>query len=93
MGRHNAFAQKIALSMAVLKEEERRAIVRRCIDTCYYAAAIANNRAFHIGRTREPIFKEDFLSVLEEYGVLMHGADVDYADDKLEEAYKRIMER
>lgn len=92
MPKPSAFAKKITVARAVVTREERRAIVNRCIDTLYMSAVVALNEEFGFGRERAIRFLEEFQRVVEEYGVLIDGADVDYADDKLREAYERIMQ-
>jgi hypothetical protein len=53
---------------------------------------VALDEEFGFGADRLLRFKEAMERIVNEYGDLMHGADVDYADDKLEQAFKRIME-
>ena len=91
MAKPGAFATKLALAKSVMKREERRAVVYRCIDTLSQSAVIALNREYGFGQERAIRFLEELQRVVEEYGVLADGADVDYADDKLKEAYNRIM--
>lgn len=91
MPKPGAFATKLTLAKSVMKREERRTIVYRCIDTLSESAVIALNREFGFGKERAIRFLEELQRVVEEYGVLADGADVDYADDKLKEAYNRIM--
>lgn len=93
MGRHNAFARRLVVAKEVVSYNAKQAIVRRCINTLFYASAIALNEEFGLGAKRLMRFKERMEKVVEEYGLLASGADTDYADDKLEEAFKKIMER
>lgn len=89
----NAFARKLTVAKQTISYAEKQNIVRRCINTIFYAFAIALNEEFGFGAGRIMRLKEKMEKVIEEYGVLASGADTDYADDKLEEAFKRIMER
>lgn len=93
MGRHNAFARRLVVAKEVVSYNAKQAIVRRCINTIFYAFAIAINEEFGFGAKRIMRLKEKMEKIVEEYGLLASGADTDYADDKLEEAFKRIMER
>lgn len=93
MGRHNAFARRLVAAKEVVSYKAKQEIVRRCINTIFYASAVALNEEFGLGAKRLTRFKDALERVVGEYGVLASGADTDYADDKLEEAFKRIMER
>lgn len=89
----NAFARKLTVAKQTISYAEKQNIVRRCINTIFYAFAIALNEEFGFGAGRIMRLKEKMEKVIEEYGVLASGADTDYADGKLEEAFKKIMER
>lgn len=93
MGRHNAFARRLVVAKEVVSYNAKQILVRRCINTIFYASAIALNEEFGLGAKRLMRFKDALERVVGEYGVLASGADTDYADDKLEEAFKKIMER
>lgn len=88
----NAYAKKLTAVRSAINQAERQALVHRCITTIFQASAVALNEEFGFGADRLLRFKEAMERIVNEYGDLMHGADVDYADDKLEEAFKRIME-
>ena len=89
----NAFARKLTVAKQTISYAEKQNIVRRCINTIFYASAVALNEEFGLGAKRLMRFKERMEKVVEEYGLLASGADTDYADGKLEEAFKKIMER
>lgn len=88
----SAYAKKLTAVKSAINYAERQALVHRCVTTLFQASAVALNEEFGFGADRLTRFKDAMESVIGEYGVLMHGADVDYADDKLEQAFKRIME-
>ena len=87
----NAYAAKLMATKQILKNEERAALVRRCLTTIYQAAAVALNDEFGFGAERIVRFREKLNSTIEQYGALLEGTDADYADGKLEEAYEKIM--
>lgn len=87
----NQYAAKIVAAKAAMKQEERAALVRRCLTTIYQAAAVALNDEFGFGAERIVRFREKLNSTIEEYGDLLNDTDAEYADGKLEEAYRRIM--
>ena len=91
MPKPSAYAKKLTAVKSAINYAERQALVHRCVTTLFQASAVALNEEFGFGADRLTRFKEAMESVIEEYGVLMHGADVDYADDKLAEAFNRIM--
>lgn len=91
MPKPNAFAVKIAAAKAALTDKERKAVVHRCITTIFQASAVALNEEFGFGPERIIRFRNMVEQAITEYGGLMNDTDVDYADGKLEEAYKRIM--
>ena len=88
----SAYAKKLTVAKAAVSQMERQALVRRCINTIFQASAVALNEQFGFGADRITKFRLAMESIINEYGDLMAGADVDYADDKLEEAFNRIME-
>lgn len=88
----NAYARKLTAAKSAISYVERQNIVRRCIDTIFYASAVALNDEFGFGAERIMRFKEAMEKIIDEYGALASGADTDYADGKLVEAFKRIME-
>jgi hypothetical protein len=92
MARHNAYAKKLTAVRSAVTHAERQALVHRSLTTIFQAAAVALNEEFGFGADRISRFQAATERIVSEYGDLMHGADVDYADDKLEEAYRRIME-
>ena len=92
MAKPNAYARKLTAVKSAISYAERQNIVRRCINTIFYAGSVALNEEFGFGAERLVRFKEAMEKVIEEYGLLASGADTEYADAKLEEAFKRIME-
>ena len=88
----SAYAKKLTAAKSAISHLERQALVHRCITTIFQASAVALNEEFGFGADRISRFQVAMEKIVSEYGDLMHGADVDYADDKLEEAYRRIME-
>jgi hypothetical protein len=87
----NAYAKKLTAVRSAINQAERQALVHRCITTIFQASAVALNEEFGFGADRIMRFKTAMENIVAEYGDLMHGADADYADDKLEEAFNRIM--
>lgn len=92
MPKPSAYAKKLTAAKAAISHMERQALVHRCITTIFQASAVALNDEFGFGADRITRFKTAMENIVAEYGDLMHGADADYADDKLEEAFNRIME-
>lgn len=92
MAKHNHYAKKLMAAKQAISYVERQNIVHRCIETIFFASAIALNQEFGFGSERIMRFKETMEKVVNEYGDLASGADTEYADGKLEEAFKKIME-
>ena len=92
MAKPNAYARKLTAAKHAISHMERQEIVRRCINTIFMASAVALNDEFGFGCERIMRFKVAMEKIVDEYGGLASGADLDYADGKLEEAFKRIME-
>ena len=87
----NAYAAKLAAKRQHLRAEERSELVHRLMTTIYQSAAIALNEEFGFGTDRITRFRDAMERIIIEYGALMDGTDVDYADGKLEQRYKAIM--
>lgn len=87
----NAYAAKLLTEKKALRDEERAFIVHHCIKTFYQASAVALNEEFGFGEGRIVRFREMVDAIIKEYGGLHKMNDVDYADAKLEERYKKIM--
>ena len=87
----NAYAAKLMATKAAMSLAERRALIDRCITTIYQASAVALNEKFGFGAERIERFRNELEATIEEYGALMNGADVEYADAKLEHRYNQIM--
>lgn len=87
----NAYAAKMMAAKAVMSVSERKALIDRCITTIYQASAVALNEKFGFGAERIGRFRDELNDTILEYGALMDGADVEYADSKLEQRYRQIM--
>ena len=92
MAKPNAYARKLTAAKSAISYAEKQNIIRRCINTIFFASAVALNEQFGFGAERIMRFKEAMEKIVDEYGALADGADTEYADAKLEEAFKRIME-
>lgn len=89
--RRNAYAAKMMAAKGAVTQRQKSVLVNRCITTIYQASAIALNDQFGFGRERISRFRDAMEAVINEYGVLMDGADADYADGKLANRYESIM--
>lgn len=87
----NSYAVKLMAAKATVTREERKRIIDRTITTVYLAAVVVLNEGFGFGRNRIEKFKDLLDATVQEYGALIDGADVDYADDKLLQRYRQIM--
>ena len=87
----NSYAVKLMAAKAAVAREERKRIIDRTITTVYLAAVVVLNEGFGFGRNRIEKFKDLLDATVQEYGALIDGADVDYADDKLLQRYRQIM--
>lgn len=87
----NAYAAKLQAQRAHLRNEERAELIHRLLTTIYQSAAVTLNEEFGFGPERIVRFRDGLNRVIVEYGALMDGTDVDYADGKLEQRYKAIM--
>ena len=88
----NDYAMKLMAAKAAITREERRRITDRTITTVYLATVVVLNEGFGFGRKRIERFKDLLDTTMQEYGALIDGADVAYADDKLLQRYRQIME-
>lgn len=88
----NAYAAKLLAAKQALIRTQRKELVHRCITTIFQASAIALHDEFGFGPERIKRFQKTMERVIMEYGVLMDGTDVDYADGKLDHQCKKIME-
>jgi hypothetical protein len=93
MPKPNSYAKKLMAAKQAISFVEKQNIVRRCIETIFYASAVALNDEFGFGADRIMRFKDALEKTVSEYGILVSEADTEYADGKLEEAFKKIMER
>lgn len=89
----NQYAAKLIAAKGAVNKAERERIVHHCVTTQWLASAIALNRAFGFGPERIEKFRDELESVMVEYDVARVGADVDYADGKLEESFANLMKR
>lgn len=87
----NAYAAKLLAAKEAITKEERSRIIHRTINTLYQASAVVLNEQFGFGKERVERFRDALNDTVEEYGTLIDGADVDYADDKLLQRYQQIM--
>ena len=87
----NAYAVKLLAAKQILRDEEKTAIVHQCVTWMYQTSAVALNDEFGFGEERIVRFRGKLNSIIEEFGGLQKMNDVDYADAKLEERYKKIM--
>ena len=87
----NAYAAKLMAAKQILRDEEKTAIIHQCVARMYQASAVALNDEFGFGAERIVRFREKLNAIIEEFGGLQQMNDVEYADTKLEEAYKKIM--
>lgn len=87
----NAYAAKLMAAKAAMSLAERKELINRCITTIYQASAVALNEKFGFGASRIEKFRDELNTTINEYGALMDGADVEYADAKLEQRYNQIM--
>ena len=88
----NDYAMKLMAAKAAITREERKRLTDRAVTTMYLASAIVLNDGFGFGRKRIEKFKDLLDTTMQEYGTLIDGADVSYADDKLLQRYRQIME-
>lgn len=87
----NAYAAKLMKAKAALSAQERRELIGRTFETTYKLAVIANNRAFGKGRESAKLFRDTLNDLFTEYDQLMKEVDTDYADGKVDEAYRAIV--
>lgn len=87
----NAYAAKIQARRVHLRNEERADLINRILTTVYQASAVALNEQFGFGADRISRFREAMEKTIVEYGALLDSTDTDYADGKLEQRYKQIM--
>ena len=87
----NAYAAKMMAAKAAMSQDQKKALIHRCLTTIYQASAVALNNEFGFGPDRITRFREAMENVINEYGVEMQETDAEFADGKLEEAYLRIM--
>lgn len=87
----NAYAAKLMAAKQILRDEEKTAIIHQCVARMYQASAVALNEEFGFGEARVVRFRERLNAIIEEFGGLQKMNDVEYADTKLEERYKKIM--
>lgn len=87
----NAYAFKLQSQRVRLQNKERADLIRRILTTVYQASAVALNEQFGFGTDRISRFRDAMEQTIIEYGVLLDSTDAEYADCKLEERYKQIM--
>lgn len=89
----NQYAKVLQQVKSALTAEEKQQIIWHVVEVIDHADAIAMNRAFGFGQQRIERYRRALADVCEEFEVEKRLNDLDYADGKLEEAYKKIMER
>lgn len=87
----NTFAVKLMKAKVALSENARKELIGRTFETTYKLAVIANNRAFGKGRESAKLFRDTLNDLFTEYDQLMKEVDTDYADGKVDEAYRAIV--
>lgn len=87
----NAYAAKIQAQRVHLRNSERAELIHRILTTVYQASAVALNDQFGFGADRISRFREAMEQTIVEYGALLNSTDTEYADGKLEQRYKQIM--
>lgn len=88
----NQYAKVLQQVKSALTAEEKQQIIWHVVEVIDHADAIAMNRAFGFRQKRIERYRRALADVCEEFEVEKRLNDLDYADGKLEEAYKRIME-
>lgn len=90
--RKNQYAKVLQQVKSALTAEEKQQIIWHVVEVMDQANVIATHRAFGHGKKRNERRLKALADVCEEFEVEKRLNDLDYADGKLEEAYKRIME-
>ena len=92
-GGKNAYAAKLMAAKAAMSQDEKRALIRRILTTIRQAEAVALNDEFGFGAKRFERFCRRMEAVFDQYGDFLDDIDADFADGKLEAAYKRIVDK
>lgn len=87
----NAYAAKLQTNRIRIKNNERAELIHRILTTVYQASAVALNEQFGFGADRISRFRDAIERTIIEYGAILDSTDAEYADCKLEQRYKRIM--
>ena len=87
----NAYAAKLQAQRVRLQNKERTDLIQQILTTVYQASAVALNEQFGFGADRISRFREAMEKTIVEYGALLNSTDTEYADGKLEQRYKQIM--
>lgn len=87
----NAYAAKLQAQRVRLQNKERTDLIQQILTTVYQASAVALNEQFGFGADRISRFREAMEQTIVEYGALLNSTDTEYADGKLEQRYKQIM--
>ena len=87
----NAYAAKLQANRIRMKNNERAELIHRILTTVYQASAVALNEQFGFGADRISRFREAMEKTIVEYGALLDSTYTEYADGKLEQRYKQIM--
>ena len=87
----NAYAAKLQAQRVRLQNKERTDLIQQILTTVYQASAVALNEQFGFGADRISRFRDAIERTIIEYGAILDSTDAEYADCKLEERYKQIM--
>lgn len=89
----NRYAKVLTEVRSALTAEEKQQIIWHVVEIMEQAFAVAQNEEFGHGKRRHERSRKRLADVFERYEVEKRLNDLDYADGKLEEAFKKIMER
>ena len=89
----NRYAKVLTEVRSALTAEEKQQIIWHVVEVIDHADAIAMNRAFGFGPKRLERYRRALADVCEEFEVEKRLNDLDYADGKLAEAHRRIVEK
>ena len=87
----NAYAAKLQAQRVRLQNKERTDLIQQILTTVYQASAVALNEQFGFWADRISRFRDAIERTIIEYGAILDSIDAEYADCKLEQRYKRIM--
>lgn len=79
------------LKAAAMKEAEKRALIRFVGQKCLDVMTVALNEEYGFGADRLNRLSASFAAIMDEYGGMVD-TDAEYADEKLRQRVKQIME-